>query len=120
MRCRGECAVSRAFVARLEEALVTHSPFPRHKTHVRRVMDVCGGSKFARTIATPGFVKSSLSWFFRDVRRLLFAPRNSVVVEGGPWADASVVTLDGEARRLFDYRPSAAGRPLVLNFGSWT
>jgi hypothetical protein len=81
-------------------------------------MEVCGGNKFAKTIATPGFVKSSVGWFLRDVRRLF--NRGSVVLEGGKWADASVVTLDGAPCRLFDYAPKTAGRPLILNFGSWT
>jgi hypothetical protein len=82
-------------------------------------MEVCGGNKFARSLATRGFVASSLRWFLRDARRALGLSR-PVVVEGGPWADAALVSLEGAPRRLADCAPSVRGRPLVLNFGSWT
>ncbi len=43
-----------------------------------------------------------------------------VVVEGSKWKDVPLLTLDGFPKRLFDYAPKESGRPLVLNFGSWT
>jgi hypothetical protein len=93
-------------------------------------MEVCGGDKFINTVFHPGFVKSSATWFVRDMKRLLLKGGSSsststaggggVVIEGAQWRDAPVFSLDGTPRRLFEFAPREKGRPLILNFGSWT
>lgn len=86
--------------------------------HSKWIMDICGGDKFFNSVLKPGFVKTSAKWFVRDLKRLFAA--SSTAVEGGRWKDATVVTLDGAPTQLFNFRPSQPGRPLILNFGSWT
>ena len=112
---------------------------PETKTFV---METCGGDKFAKSIATRGFVLSSLRFLWRDLRDALTGARARVAAEGRRWPDAQLAELplgDGEGDddaaaaasgagaaapprllRLHDLAPRAAGRPLVLNFGSWT
>jgi hypothetical protein len=83
------------------------------------VMETCGGSAFPKSLLSLGYLRSSATWLLRDARRIL--TRQKVVVEGGRWSDAPVARLeDGAPLRLFDFAPRVPGRPLVLNFGSWT
>jgi hypothetical protein len=117
------------------------------------VMATCGGADFPRSIATPGFVLSSLRALARDVRDTLTGARARVAAEGRAWPDAALAECGddegdrgGEGAggdfaaaaaaaaaagrlaavpaprllRLHDLAPSVRGRPLVLNFGSWT
>jgi len=113
------------------------------------VMATCGGADFPRSIATSGFVLSSLRTLARDVRDTLTGARARVAAEGRAWPDAALAELPGgdaaelpasasaasaaaaaaagraaapppRLLRLHDLAPRERGRPLVLNFGSWT
>ena len=92
------------------------------------VMKTCGGGKFANSIATSGFVLSSLRHLAKDVASLISGAHWRVAREGRAWPDAPVAELDPaggplasppRVRRLHDFAP-APGRPIVLNFGSMT
>lgn len=88
-----------------------------------RVVEVCGGDKFAHSLARIGFIKSSFRWFRRDIYQSflsLVSSNPTIVKEGLPWINAPVYTLEGEPRQLFDYRPQSKDRPLILNCGSWS
>ena len=90
-------------------------------SHKKFVMDVCGGPAFVSSVLTLAFVRTSMQLFAKDVLGVL---RGLVVAaEGRPWPDAAVVALDAGTEaplRLHSFRPKEAGRPLVINFGSWS
>lgn len=88
------------------------------KAHSEWIMKVCGGDKFANSLFKVGFLKSSVGWFIRDAKRILTGA--TVAADGSRWIDAELVDSAGKPTRLFSLRPSAPGRPLILNFGSWT
>jgi hypothetical protein len=111
------------------------------------IMRVCGGQDgFSRSLMRWSFVRASLNRLRSDINDTLSGALRKVAREGKAWPDAEVFELceldDGEfggdaaadassgrmtqaskaasSRRLHSYLPSARGRPLVLNFGSWT
>lgn len=110
------------------------------------IMRVCGGQDgFSRSLMRWSFVRASLNRLGSDINDTLSGALRKVAREGKAWPDAEVFELgeldDGKfssdaaadassgrltqaskaiSRRLHSYLPSARGRPLVLNFGSWT
>jgi hypothetical protein len=108
------------------------------------IMRVCGGQDgFSRSLMRWSFVRSSFNRLLGDIHDGLSGALSKVAKVGVSWPDAEVfelgeldgdkvasvaaadassgrITQPSKSRRLHSYLPSARGRPLVLNFGSWT
>jgi hypothetical protein len=75
--------------------LILLSPFPFPPSPLPpRIMRVCGGDKFASSLFKVGFLKSSVGWFVKDVRRILTGA--TVATDGSRWLDAEVREECGE------------------------